>query len=176
MFTSEFNERSRSNPLCDFRLGTVASSDHETPLTLFCLLFSLLFFVSRTPVICPVFSLRDCVSVCASVLSQCRLTSVDTRLRDTAVWAGSRLWEQGQEFQASSTCVIASCCLVCSVLYARYTDAFNDSPRFTIRHEHKWYSVLVYVTSIQKVVVVIALNTSRPGEVLCFVCLSGDQY
>ena len=35
MFTSEFNERSRSNPLCDFRLGTVATSDHETPLTLF---------------------------------------------------------------------------------------------------------------------------------------------
>ena len=33
MFTSEFNERSRSNPLCDFRLGTVATFDHETPLT-----------------------------------------------------------------------------------------------------------------------------------------------
>ena len=31
MFTSEFNERSRSNPLCDFRLGTVVTSDHETP-------------------------------------------------------------------------------------------------------------------------------------------------
>ena len=34
MFTSEFNERSRSNHLCDFRLGTVATSDHETPLTI----------------------------------------------------------------------------------------------------------------------------------------------
>ena len=33
MFFSEVNERSRSKPLCDFRLGTVASSDHETPLT-----------------------------------------------------------------------------------------------------------------------------------------------
>ena len=33
MSSSEFNERSRSNPLCDFRLGTVATSDHETPLT-----------------------------------------------------------------------------------------------------------------------------------------------
>ena len=33
MFTSEFNERSRSDPLCDFRLGTVATSDRETPLT-----------------------------------------------------------------------------------------------------------------------------------------------
>ena len=33
MFSSEFNERSRSNTLCDFRLGTVATSDHETPLT-----------------------------------------------------------------------------------------------------------------------------------------------
>ena len=33
MFTSEFNERSRSNPMCDFRLGTVATSDHETPHT-----------------------------------------------------------------------------------------------------------------------------------------------
>ena len=33
MFTSEFNERSRSNPLCDFCLGTVVTSDHETPLT-----------------------------------------------------------------------------------------------------------------------------------------------
>ena len=33
MFTSVFNERSRSNHLCDFRLGTVATSDHDTPLT-----------------------------------------------------------------------------------------------------------------------------------------------
>ena len=33
MFTSALNERSRSNPLCDFRLGTVVTSDHETPLT-----------------------------------------------------------------------------------------------------------------------------------------------
>ena len=33
MSSSEFNERFRSNPLCDFRLGTVATSDHETPLT-----------------------------------------------------------------------------------------------------------------------------------------------
>ena len=33
MFTSEFNERSRSKPLCDFRLGTVVTSDYETPLT-----------------------------------------------------------------------------------------------------------------------------------------------
>ena len=33
MFTSAFNERSRSNTLCDFRLGTVVASDHETPLT-----------------------------------------------------------------------------------------------------------------------------------------------
>ena len=32
MFTSVFNEKFRSNPLCDFRLGTVATSDHETPL------------------------------------------------------------------------------------------------------------------------------------------------
>ena len=35
MFTSAFNERSRSNPLCDFRLGTVVTTDHETPLTEF---------------------------------------------------------------------------------------------------------------------------------------------
>ena len=34
MFTSALNERSRSNPLCDFRLGTVVTSDYETPLTL----------------------------------------------------------------------------------------------------------------------------------------------
>ena len=33
MFTSAFNERSRSNALCDFRLGTVVTSDYETPLT-----------------------------------------------------------------------------------------------------------------------------------------------
>ena len=33
MFTSVFNERSRSNPLCDFRLGTVVTADYETPLT-----------------------------------------------------------------------------------------------------------------------------------------------
>ena len=31
--TSALNERSRSNPLCDFRLGTVVTSDYETPLT-----------------------------------------------------------------------------------------------------------------------------------------------
>ena len=30
MSSSEFHERFRSNPLCDFRLGTVATSDHET--------------------------------------------------------------------------------------------------------------------------------------------------
>ena len=34
MFTSALNERSRSNTLCDFRLGTVVTSDHETPLTI----------------------------------------------------------------------------------------------------------------------------------------------
>ena len=33
MSSSKFHERLRSNPLCDFRLGTVATSDHETPLT-----------------------------------------------------------------------------------------------------------------------------------------------
>ena len=33
MFTSALNERSRSNPLCDFRLVTVVTFDHETPLT-----------------------------------------------------------------------------------------------------------------------------------------------
>ena len=33
MFTSAINERTRSNPLCDSRLGTVVTSDHETPLT-----------------------------------------------------------------------------------------------------------------------------------------------
>ena len=33
MFSSVFIEKFRSNPLCDFRLGTVATSDHETPLT-----------------------------------------------------------------------------------------------------------------------------------------------
>ena len=33
MSTSALNERSMSNPLCDFRLGTVVTSDYETPLT-----------------------------------------------------------------------------------------------------------------------------------------------
>ena len=33
MSSSEFHERLRSKPLCNFRLGTVATSDHETPLT-----------------------------------------------------------------------------------------------------------------------------------------------
>ena len=32
-FQPFLNERSRSNPLCDFRLGTVVTSDYETPLT-----------------------------------------------------------------------------------------------------------------------------------------------
>ena len=35
MSTSALNERSMSNPLCDFRLGTVVTSDYETPLTFF---------------------------------------------------------------------------------------------------------------------------------------------
>ena len=33
MSSSEFHERFRSNPLCDFRLGTVVTFDYETPLT-----------------------------------------------------------------------------------------------------------------------------------------------
>ena len=33
MSNSALNERSMSNPLCDFRLGTVVTSDYETPLT-----------------------------------------------------------------------------------------------------------------------------------------------
>ena len=33
MSSSEFHERLKSKDLRDFRLGTVASSDHETPLT-----------------------------------------------------------------------------------------------------------------------------------------------
>ena len=35
MSSSEFHERLKSKDLRDFRLGTVASSDHETPLTAF---------------------------------------------------------------------------------------------------------------------------------------------
>ena len=40
MSTSAPNERSISNPLCDFRLGSVVTSDYVTPLTLWgrCLL------------------------------------------------------------------------------------------------------------------------------------------
>ena len=33
MSTSAYNERSMSNPLCDFRLGSVVTSDYVTPLT-----------------------------------------------------------------------------------------------------------------------------------------------
>ena len=33
MSSSEFHEKLKSKTLCDFRLGTVATSDHETPLT-----------------------------------------------------------------------------------------------------------------------------------------------
>ena len=33
MSSSEFHERLKSKDLRDFRLGTVATSDHETPLT-----------------------------------------------------------------------------------------------------------------------------------------------
>ena len=33
MSSSEFHEKFKSKDLRDFRLGTVASSDHETPLT-----------------------------------------------------------------------------------------------------------------------------------------------
>ena len=37
MSSSEFHEKFKSKNLRDFRLGTVASSDHETPLTFFLL-------------------------------------------------------------------------------------------------------------------------------------------
>ena len=33
MSSSEFHEKLKSKSLCDFRLGTVATADHETPLT-----------------------------------------------------------------------------------------------------------------------------------------------
>ena len=33
MSSSKFHEKLKSKALCDFRLGTVATSDHETPLT-----------------------------------------------------------------------------------------------------------------------------------------------
>ena len=33
MSSSEFHEKLKSKSLCDFRLGTVVTSDHETPLT-----------------------------------------------------------------------------------------------------------------------------------------------
>ena len=36
-------------------------------------------------------------------------------------------------------------------------------------------SVLVHVPGIQMVVVVIALDTARSGEILCFACNNGDQ-
>ena len=37
------------------------------------------------------------------------------------------LKSQRKEFPASATCSIASCCLVCSGLHVRYTEAFNGS-------------------------------------------------
>ena len=92
--------------------------------------------LAETPVFNPVFSLRVYVSVCTFVLSQCRLTSVDTKLHDSLL-AGSwvKAKTQRKESSASSACSIVSCCLVCSGLHARYTDAFNGSSRFPSRHE-----------------------------------------
>ena len=43
MSSSEFHEKFKSKDLRDFRLGTVASSDHETPLTLFAMTFDPIF-------------------------------------------------------------------------------------------------------------------------------------
>ena len=117
--------------------------------------------VSWTPVFCPVFSLRDCVhlfflSVVWFVLSQ-------------------PFGQSRKVKPESSTCVIASCCLVCSGLHACYTDVFNGSSRFPSRHVHTWYSVPVHVPGIQMVVVVTALDTTRPGEVLCFICNNSES-
>ena len=114
--------------------------------------------VSRTPVFCPVFSLRAYVDW-QVLFDMCRHSRLARKAQDRV---------KNKEFPRSPTCVIASCCLVCFGLHARYTDAFNGSHRFPFRHEHKWYSVLVHVPGIQMVVVVIALDTTRSGEVLMF--------
>ena len=84
--------------------------------------------------------------------------------------------EQGKEFPASPTCSIASCCLVCSGLHARYTDTSKDTYLFLSRHEQ---CVLVRarsaVDSLLYQSLVVALDTARSGEVLCFVYINGDQ-
>ena len=125
--------------------------------------------VSRTHVFYPAFSLRVCMYIRSFSVS------FDMCWYSHDVTMFPWLKSQRKEFPASSTCSIASCCLVCSGLHAGYTDALNGSNRFPFRHEHKWYSVLVHVPGIQMVVVVIAVDTARSGEVLCFVCNNGDQ-
>ena len=51
--------------------------------------------------------------------------------------------KQGKEFPASSTCSIVSCCLVCSGLHARYTDAFNGSYNSLLDMNNVCWYVLV---------------------------------
>ena len=75
-----------------------------------------------------------------------------------------------------SVICISTCCLVCSGLYACYTDTFNGSYRFPFRHEQ---CVLVRarsaVVSLLCKSLVVDLDTARFEEVLCFVYNSGDQ-
>ena len=65
MFTSALNERSMSNPLCDFRLETVVTSDYETPLTL----SKVCFFVVKS-VFFVVKSVFFCCQKCVFLLSK----------------------------------------------------------------------------------------------------------
>ena len=84
-------------------------------------------------------------------------------------WTLFPVTSQRKEFPASSTCSIAPCCFVCSGLHVRYTDAFNGSYLFPSRHEQ---CVLVRarsaVDSLLCQSLVVALDTARSGEVLCF--------
>ena len=74
--------------------------------------------VSRTLVFCPVFSLCACVDW-QVLFDMCRHSRLARKAQDRV---------KNKEFPRSPTCVIASCCLVCFGLHARYTDAFNGSP------------------------------------------------
>ena len=120
--------------------------------------------------------LSACVSVCTFAPSQCLLTCVDTVMMWVTLFSWLKTQKQGKEFPASSTLTTVSFCLACSGLHARRTDAFNGSYLFPSRHEQ---CVLVRsrsaVDSLLCQCLVVALDTARSGEVLCFVCNNGDQ-
>ena len=70
-----------------------------------------------------------------------------------------------------------SCCLVCSGLHALYTDTFNGSEQFPVRHEQcELVRVRVEVVLLLSRSLVVALDTARSERGSMFrLQTKGDQ-